>query len=210
MKRKWEASAPPPHEQTVAAADVNIHESHSEECPVCYETPCPPPSSSSSSSEGEVVVGGSGVGLIQDVACCHKVCESCYARMESCPMCRREYLKLEPKMDAETVFQIQTRKHAVYDEMKELHKKYREKEQEFMDLEDDLRDQVRVRVYEHSRGTALDRSDPLYTLTQGVIDFAEDHERDPNTVWWSTTMYKAIERERDCTHTRRRLRELLQ
>lgn len=167
----------------------------SEECPVCYE----------SASEG------GGEGLIQDVVCCHKVCEACYARMEACPMCRCEYLKLEPKMDADTVFQIQSRKRAVVDEMKELHNKYLEKEQEFLDLEDDMRDQVRVRVYEHTRqGIALDENDPLYPLTKGVVEFAEENERDANTVWWSTTMYRAIERERNFRHNRRRLRELLE
>jgi len=118
-------------------------------------------------------------------------------------------------MEAETVFEMQARKHAVFDEMKELHRKFREKEQEFLDLEDDLRDQVRVRVYEHSRqGVALEKSDPLHPLVQGVVAFAEENQRDPNTVWWSTTMYKAIERERTSSsyyrQSRRRLRELLE
>ena len=170
-----------------------------EECPVCYETP------------GDDQGSPGGGGLIQDEACCHKVCEACYERMEACPMCRCEYLKLAPKMEADAIFDIQTRKHAVFDEMKELHRQFREKEQEFLDLEDDLRDQVRVRVYEHTRkGVVLEESDPLHPLVQGVVQFAEQHERDPNTVWWSTTMYKAIERERTCGQSRRRLRELLE
>ena len=163
------------------------------ECPVCYE-----------SSDNNVTT---------DDACNHRICKTCYARLDECPLCRTEYLKLPDKLHSDVVSDLQTRKHMVYEEMRKLHDNFRNKEQEFLDLEDDLRDQVRVRVFHHSRmDRPLDTNDVLFPLVKGVLDFAQEHQRDPNYVWWSTTVYKAIVHEREYrqSHKRLRLQALLQ